>query len=134
MKTGWSRTSCERAVAGCKKWDGKPCSGHALNFSELTSEQLDLVIMGQCNSSTAETIVTESRHKAIERCKAYTRHVHQGRPICPVMFRFMGMKRLKNIAKSVADHGVMPRVHGNTNRLQKHTPSLNSVEYPHELH
>ena len=90
--------------------------------------------MGQliANSSTSDTVVTESRHKATERRKAYTRHFHQGRPICPVMFRFLhrvGTKRLKNIAKSVADHGVVPRVHGNINRLPKHTLSLNSVEY-----
>ena len=132
-----------RESCGCKKWDGKPCSGQfhplyvkvtRLNFSELTTEQLDLVIMGQliANSSTSDTVVTESRHKATERRKAYTRHFHQGRPICPAMFRFIhriGTKRLKNIAKSVADHGVVPRVHGNTNRLPKHTLSLNSVEY-----
>ena len=138
MKTRWWRTSCEKAVAARSGTVSLVQVLYVkvtrLNFSELTTEQLDLVIMGQliANSSTSDTVVTESRHKATERRKAYTRHFHQGRPICPAMFRFLhriGTKRLKNIAKSVADHGVVPRVHGNTNRLPKHTLSLNSVEY-----
>ena len=128
---------------GCKKWNGKPCSGQfdpmyvratRLNFRELTNEQLDMAIMGQiiANSDSSETVFTESRHQATTRKKAYTRHSHQGRPICPVMFRFLhgiGTKRLKNLAKSVSEHGVVPRVHGNTNRLPRHTLSLKTVEH-----
>ena len=128
---------------GCKKWNGKPCSGQfdpmyvratRLNFRELTNEQLDMAIMGQiiANSDSSETVFTESRHQATTRKKAYTRNSHQGRPICPVMFRFLhgiGTKRLKNLAKSVSEHGVVPRVHGNTNRLPRHTLSLKTVEH-----
>ena len=48
------------------------------------------------------------------------------------MFRFLhgiGTKRLKNLAKSVSEHGVVTRVHGNTNRLPRHTLSLKTVEH-----
>ena len=37
-------------------------------------------------------------------------------------------KRLKNLAKSLREKGIEPRVHGNYQRLPKHTLSLDSVQ------
>ena len=48
------------------------------------------------------------------------------------MFRFLhgiGIKRFKNLLKSLKENGLSPRVHGNTNRKPKHALSYASTEY-----
>jgi hypothetical protein len=108
----WVVEDFKQQGCGCKLWKGKPCSGQfctlyvklsRLNFTELTTHELDLVIMGQllANNNNSLTVVTESRHQLMERKKAYTTFYHQGRRVCPTMFRFLhriGTKRLKNLA------------------------------------
>ena len=128
---------------GCKLSNGSPCSNQfttayvkdiRLTLSELTTTELDLVLMGQlmANSNTSDVVVTESRHSATSRKKAYTTFFHQGKRVCVAMFRFLhriGKKRLFNVVESVRKNGVQSRVHGNTNRFPKYTLSLASVEY-----
>ena len=48
------------------------------------------------------------------------------------MFRFLhtiGQKRLKNLAKSLKNNGLAPRIHGNTKRLPPNTLSTSSVDF-----
>ena len=45
------------------------------------------------------------------------------------MLHGIGTKRLKNIAHSLHQDGIQPRVYGNLRILPKHTLSLSSVEY-----
>ena len=130
---------------GCRKWDGKPCSQRfpikyvkdiRLSFKDLSSSELDLVVMGQLLASTNTSGLTFhslDRRQLLEvRKKSYTNHYHQGKLICSEVFRFLhgiGTKRLKNISLAMKLGGVRPRVHGNTRRLPKNTLSLSSVEY-----
>ena len=127
---------------GCWKWKGKPCSQQftakyirdtCLSLRDLERSQLDL-IMGQLMAfaNTSDSVVVESGHRQTERKKSYTTHYHQGKEICQVMFRFLhgvGTMRMKNITRRLREDGVVPRVHGNTRRMPKHTLSLESVEY-----
>ena len=127
---------------GCKKWNGKACSEQfsidyvkqlRVNIRELTTSELDLVIMGQlmANSNTSDTTSIDQRHKSTERKKPYTCHLHQSKVICQVMFMFfhgIGTKRLKNIVHSVKVHGITPRTHGNKKRLPKNALSMKSME------
>ena len=63
--------------------------------------------------------------------REHTGYCHQGQVICATIFRFLhgiGERRLKNLAKSLRENGIVPRVHGNYQRLPKHTLSLDSVQ------
>lgn len=127
----------------CTKWNGKACSQKftvdyvkktRLSFRTLTTNELDLVIMGQliATSNTEAFTNAENRNAAHERKKAYTTPFHQGKTICRAMFLFLhsiGKKRLVNVTRSLKHQGVGPRVHGNYKRLPKHTLSLKSSEY-----
>ena len=61
-----------------------------------------------------------------------TENFHQGKPVCCIMFQFfhgIGVKRIKNLTKSLKENGLTPRVHGNTNKKPKHAISFLSTEY-----
>ena len=113
---------------------GCGCNKTRLGFRELSTKELDLIVMGQliASTNTSAEVVTTSRHTPLERKKNYTSHFHQGKVICRKMFLFIhsiSKKRMKNIKHSLASDGVGFRVHGNAKRLPKHTLSLDSVEY-----
>ena len=124
----------------CTKWNGQSCS---LQFSkeyvkeyrfssmELTTSDLDLVIMVQLKACTNSSsfVATDSRHEHHKR--SYTNFLHQGKPICMVMFRFLhtsGDKKMRNISKALMFGGIAPRVHGNTRKLPKNTLTLAVVQ------
>ena len=128
----------------CKKWKGGQCSKQfsmehvkesRMYFADLTHDELDLVVMGQliAASDCSAAVSTESRHAPTERKRTYTNnYYHQGKAICPRMFRFIhgiGEKRFKNIKKALKKDGLRPRIHGNKKRTPKHTLSLESVQY-----
>ena len=143
-ETGMVQQFMQRGC-GCRKWDGKPCSQQflidyvkntRLAFMDLSSTELDLLVMGQLLATTNTTNLTihslDWRHQTEVRQKRYSNHYHQGNTICAVVFRFLhgiGIKRLKNISLAMKLGGVGPRVHGNTGRLPRWTLSLSSVEY-----
>ena len=99
----------------CRKWSGKSCSlqftqehvkDTRLSCMELTRSELDLFIMGQliACTNTSSIVTTDSRHQAQHRKRDHTNFLHQGRPICSAMFRFLhtfGEKKQKNIAKAL---------------------------------
>ena len=123
---------------GCKMTDGGPCSKlfdisyikqTRLSFREMTSLELDMVIIGQliALSNTSSTTDPTNRNTSHTRQKAYTVHYYQGKQICRRMFLFLhsiGKKRLNNITAHFQKNGIAPRVHGNTRRLPVHTLTL----------
>lgn len=102
--------------------------------AELSHCELDMAILGQlmAGMNSSSTVSTSARHKEGERHKSYTSFSHQGKPVCLCMFRFLhgiGMKRLKNLMRSLKENGLTPRVHGNSKRKPKHALSFSSTEY-----
>lgn len=95
----------------CKRWGGKACSLQfteeyvteiRMSLKELTTSELDLVIMGQLIAFT-KTGNTTSNNKHIpqERKRGHTTYYHQGKVVCQDVFRLLhgiGMKRLKNVS------------------------------------
>ncbi len=71
-------------TCGCKLY-GKPCSEHfKLTITEISDAQRASQISACSNQS--EDVVVESRHVATGRKRSY---IHQGKPVCPRMFRFL---------------------------------------------
>ncbi len=87
-----------------------------------------LLAFGDVSSSVS----TESRHSLSSRVRIHYSYTHKGRIICLKTFLFLhniGIKRLKNLAKSYHNHGILPIVHGNSKRLPHNTLSLSSVQH-----
>ena len=96
----------------CTKWKGKSCSLQftkdyvkdvRLSCIELTTTELDLVIMGQllACTNTSQRIITDVHHP-VHYCRKhnYTNFLHRGSTICTGTFSFLhavGAKRIKNI-------------------------------------
>ena len=84
------------------------------------------------HADNSETTTAEQRHPPRKRSRMSLSYYHHGKPICMKMFLFMhtvGIKRLKNVSKSFQDNGILPRVHGNTQRLPWNALSLDSVQH-----
>ena len=128
-------------TCGCLKWKGKPCSSQFFaeylgdtrsSCFELQKNELDLLILGQLLAlSNSCSAVTTDNGSPTPRERKLTGYCHQGQVICATTFSFLhgiGEKRLKNLAKSLRENGIVPRVHGNHQRLPKHTLSLDSIQ------
>ena len=131
------------AGCGCKLWNGSNCSlqfsksdieSERLSCFALSRCELDMALLGQimAKSNTSSNTSTTSRHSPVSRQKTYTKYFHQGKVVCPSMFRFLhaiGTMRLKSLVKHYKQNGLTPRTHGNTRRLPSNTLSVSSVEY-----
>ena len=128
-------------TCGCLKWKGKPCSSQfsaeylgdtRSSCFELQKNELDLLILGQLLAlSNSCSAVTTDNGCPTPRERTHIGYCHQGQVICATTFRLLhgiGEKHLKNLAKSLRENGIVPRVHGNHQRLPKHTLSLDSVQ------
>ena len=111
---------------GCNK---KCCSQFTREYvtsvcacsTELSHGELDMAIMGQLLAYTNTSSEV-----------SYTSFFHQGKPVCRRMFQFLhgiGIKRMKNLMRSMKENGLTLRVHGNTNRKPKHALSYTTTEY-----
>lgn len=100
--------------------NGKPCSmslsfedilGHRTQCVELTSAELDLVILGTIQSQT----------KSTSGCKRpRINYFFKGQQVCRTTFQFLygvGKDRLSNLKKHLRENGLTARRHGNTNHL-----------------
>ena len=84
------------------------------------------------HADNSETTTAEQRHPPRKRSRMYLSYYHHGKPICMKTFLFMhtvGFKRLKNVSNSFQDNDILPRVHGNTQRLPWNALSLDSVQH-----
>ena len=87
-------------------------------MSELTHDELDLVVMGQVMAGcfSAETFRKQ------ERSRFFTIFHHSGSRICQKTFLFlhaMGYSRFKAIKASIKANGVVTRVHGNKRKSHR---------------
>ena len=129
------------AIKGCgckKKCSSQFCADHFRDMRaqcyELSHSELDMVLLGQPVASTnsSDGVVIMSGRLKQEKRKQYTIYHHAGKTVCGKTFQFphtVGKKRLKNLAKSLKDNGLSPRVHGNTKKRPKHSLSFESTEY-----
>lgn len=100
--------------------NGKPCSislsfeeilDHRMQCVELTSAELDLVILGTIQSQTKRTS---------GRKRPRANYFFNGQQVCRTTFQFLygiGKDRLSNLRKHLRENGLTARRHGNTNRL-----------------
>ena len=95
-----------------------------LSCFALSHSELDMVVLGQI---MAKSNISIDYFKTFSiSAKKYTKYFHQGKAVCPSMFRFLheiGTMRLKNLVKHYKQNGLTPHTHGNTRRL----PSNNLV-------
>ena len=84
---------------------------HRMQCVELTSAELDLVILGTIQSQTKRT----------SGCKRpRTNYFFNGQQVCRTTFQFLygiGKDRLSNLKKHLRENGLTARRHGNTNSL-----------------
>ena len=121
----------------------KRCSSHfSLDYIQsmrtqclkLSRNELDMVLLGQliASTNTSDNIALESHHRNKERQRAYTTYYHAGKVVCARMFLFLhavGKKRLRNLATSLKENGLVPRVHRNLHRQPRHSLFYQSIEY-----
>ncbi len=120
---------------GCKfGLEGTPCSkaissDHYKNvrvqMSELTHDQLDLVVMSQLMTTTENSSFT---HRNKQRQRTYSFFYHSGQRICLKTFLFLhtiGLSRFKSLKCHFEARGLELRVHGNKAR---HRPTGLSLE------
>ena len=96
--------------------------------SELTHDELGLVVMGQVMAGcfAGET----SSHQWQERDKSYTVFYHQGVKICQKTFLFLhgiGYGRFKAIKASYLARGVAARIHGNKGKWRLSPKEIQDV-------
>ena len=95
---------------------------HRMQCIELSSPELDLVILGALQSH-----FNRSYEKERHRMKYFLRDIQ----VCKKTFLLVygiGKSRLENLRAHYKKEGLVSRTHANTSRLPKNTPSRESVE------
>ena len=115
--------------------NGHPCSDQFTeetvlynlnNCLELSSAKLDLVILANIQVFTKRETVGDKRSRS-PRCS----FIYQAIPICKEMFlHFYGIdySRFRRLKEHYQEHGIFPRIHGNTNRVPGNATSKKSLE------
>ena len=85
--------------------------------AELSHNELDITIMAQLKSRTDKWNRTNFFHNGIRICKSTFLFLHG-----------MSKKKFHNIKKSFGEHGLQPRVHGNTKRIPHHALSFDVTQ------
>ena len=103
-------------------------------LSEMTKDELDLMVMGQimahCSPSPSAPSPSTSPAEKIE-VHTPMKFFHAGLRVCQQTFLFLhtiGIKRFKHIKASYLCNGPAARVHGNKGRKPKKTLSLQEVK------
>ena len=118
-------------ACGCKRLYEKPCST-VINFEELVrlreycdsleKDELDLVVQSALfthRQNGPKTSAT-SRHAQKDRQKPSQRFFIKGIEVCRQVFCFaysIGREKLMKIGQALDQHGLLPRIHGNKNKL-----------------
>ena len=128
------KKGCKPFTCSCKLHKKGPCSeiftqGDLKDLrachQALARDELDLVMLAQiragmhCGQMTARP----KQKEQTERKRVRVDYFHKGHKICRDTFMFIHgvfKDRLTNLIAHYQEHGVMVRVHGNTNRLPKH--------------
>ena len=103
-------------------------------LSEMTKDELDLMVMGQimahCSPSPSAPSPSASPAEKIE-VHTPMKFFHAGLRVCQPTFLFLhtiGIKRFKHIKASYLRNGPAARVHGNKGRKPKKTLTLQEVK------
>ena len=117
---------------------GGPCSKQFSNETvlfnlnnclELSSGELDLVILASIQAFTRTEAIGEKRSRS-PRCSFF----YQSNPICKEMFlHFYGISysRFRRLKEHYEKHGIYSRSHGNTKRLPENTLPKSAIEDVH---
>lgn len=102
-------------------------------LSEMTHDELDLLVMGQVMAHTVQTKHVQCHHGAspAERKLIHCQFFHLGHHVCQTTFLFLhtiGTKRFKNLKRSYLDNGPVVRVHGNSGRKPKFHLTLQQIK------
>ena len=129
-------------TCGCTIAKGSPCSSlfsldyyisHRLQATELTHNELDLVIVGSLMSVVnMGDNIKDGKHKSVKRKRTFCDFQHNGHRVCQVTYRFLlgiGKHRLKAIKAHFLSNGLSLRIHGNTGKLPHNGTSYASIRY-----
>ena len=129
----------KRETCGCALGlNGRPCSDQFTeetvlynlnNCLELSSAELDLVILANIQVFTKSEKVGDKRSRS-PRCN----FIYQTNPICKEMFLHLygiGYSRFRRLKEHYQEHGIFPRIHGNTKRVPGNATSEKSLEAIH---
>ena len=121
--------------------DGSPCCqiftvSHYREYRsqclEMLRDQLDVLLLGQLAALTnTSDMCVRAKHQPKQRQRKYSPLQHQQVRVCSKTFAFLhavGKKKLDAIKQHFLDHGILPRVHGNTGRMPHNTLSLLTVQ------
>ena len=95
----------------CRSLDFQDVIVHRMQCIELTSGELDLVIMASIQSLTKATS---------SKKRPRTNYFFKGQQVCRDTFQLLhgvGRERLSNLRKHLRENGLVARRHGNTSRL-----------------
>ena len=128
-----------RETCGCALGlNGCPCSDQFTeetvlynlnNCLELSSAELDLVILANIQVFTKREKVGDKRSRS-PRCS----FIYQTSPICKEMFLHLygiGYSRFRRLKEHYQEHGIFPRIHGNTKHVPGNATSEKSLEAIH---
>lgn len=120
---------------------GSPCSSlfplkyyvaRKQQVAELTSKELDLLIMGSLMSVVnTQDDIKDGRHKLSKRKRTFCCFQIDGQRVCQVTYRFLlgiGNHRLKSIKSHLKHNGLTPRVNGNTRKLPHNTTPFEEIQ------
>ena len=108
------------------QFTGEEIIANLNNCHELSSRELDLVILANIQAVTRVEAIGQKRNRS-PRCNVQL----QSRPICRDMFLFMygiSDSRLRHLREHYENSGLSSRTHGNTRRLPKNTLPFAVVE------
>ena len=122
--------------------DGSPCSRQLTRETiestrqdclDLTKSELDLVVLSQIHSlqsSTEQPNLRESHHSVGNKPRSYF-YVH-GVQVCLETYCYLhciSRKRYQHLVQHHQQHGLCPRIHGNTKQLPANSIPKSDVEY-----
>ena len=89
-----------------------------------------MALLGQIMALSDITI--KPGYSLLKQKRVHTTYIHLGKQLCLTTFWFLhgvGCTCIKNLMVHFADHGLVPRTHGNLKRLPKHALSFTTIEY-----
>lgn len=103
------------------------------NCLQLTSNQLDLVILAQLSACrTHKDCIPPSYRGKAETFRSHSSFSFHGISICRELFLFLhciSKQRLVTLCKHVDSHGISERIHGNSKRLPANTCPQSQIEH-----
>lgn len=122
-----------RHECGCSKncldqFDAGEIEQTRLTMRELEQVEHECLILGILESLRERT---EENTKGKKRKRSQFTYRYQGVVVCQGAFRHvyeLGKRKFENLQKHLAQHGLVPRVHGNKGRKPKHAFTFPIVE------